>query len=56
VVPANAPPSSVTPVSVVVSMDSFNSNYIGTNGSNDLPGGDQFVAASSGVITTIYVK
>ena len=56
IVPANTVPTSVSPVSVVVTMNGFNSNLLGTNASPVLPGGDEPITGNSGLITTIYVK
>lgn len=55
VIPATTAPSSVGPVSVVVSVDSFDSNVVGT-GNDTAPGADQGLTAANGLITTIYVK
>jgi uncharacterized protein (TIGR03437 family) len=58
IVPAGTPPSTSSPVYVVVSLDDHNSNIggalVSTNGTP--PGSDQNLTVPSGLITTIYVK
>ncbi len=55
VVPASVVPTSVSPISVYVQLDGFNST-IGGQGTDANPGPDQALTVPNGLITTIYVK
>jgi uncharacterized protein (TIGR03437 family) len=57
VVPAGTPSSTISPISVVVSLDDYNSNIGGgPSAPSGAPGPDQPLLVSNGLITTIYVK
>jgi uncharacterized protein (TIGR03437 family) len=59
VVPSDTPSSTISPISVVVKLDDYNSNIGGTSLPNGAPGPDELLTVSNGgngLITTIYVK
>jgi len=57
VVPPGTPSSTISPISVVVTLDDYNSNIGGgPSAPSGAPGPDIPLLVSNGLITTIYVK